>query len=198
MRSSKFAAEQMAMAIRQHEAGTAVGEIYRKLEISDTTRNLFVPTHGCIVSLRGCRTVGVATWMGRCFIQAEFYPSPQSSTQFIAANVTWTPILPVGQSGLVEYCARAISRASFRNQLPFPQKAYGSSDSDFGSTSVLSGISAFDANGTDITSDTEFVFASGVDIPRGMPAVVPEPSTWALVGTGLVGVAVLARRRRVA
>ncbi len=37
MRKSKFTEEQIAMAIRQHEAGTTVGEICRKLEISDTT-----------------------------------------------------------------------------------------------------------------------------------------------------------------
>jgi len=37
MRKSKFAEEQIDMALRQHEAGTTVGEICRKLEISDTT-----------------------------------------------------------------------------------------------------------------------------------------------------------------
>ena len=37
MQKSKFTEEQIAMAIRQHEAGTTVGEICRKLEISDTT-----------------------------------------------------------------------------------------------------------------------------------------------------------------
>jgi len=37
MRKSKFTEEQIAMALRQHEAGTTVGEICRKLEISDTT-----------------------------------------------------------------------------------------------------------------------------------------------------------------
>ena len=37
MRKSKFTEEQVAMALRQHEAGTTVGEICRKLEISETT-----------------------------------------------------------------------------------------------------------------------------------------------------------------
>ena len=37
MRKSKFTEEQIAMALRPHEAGTTVGEICRKLEISDTT-----------------------------------------------------------------------------------------------------------------------------------------------------------------
>ena len=37
MRKSKFTEEQVAMALRQHEAGTTVGEICRKLEISGTT-----------------------------------------------------------------------------------------------------------------------------------------------------------------
>ncbi len=37
MRKSKFTEEQIAMALCQHEAGTTVGEICRKLKISDTT-----------------------------------------------------------------------------------------------------------------------------------------------------------------
>ena len=37
MRKSKFTEEQITMALRQHDAGTTVGEICRKLEISDTT-----------------------------------------------------------------------------------------------------------------------------------------------------------------
>lgn len=37
MRKCKFTEEQIAMALRQHQAGTTVGEICRKLEISDTT-----------------------------------------------------------------------------------------------------------------------------------------------------------------
>lgn len=37
MRKSRFTEERIAMPIRQHEAGTTVGEICRKLEIGDTT-----------------------------------------------------------------------------------------------------------------------------------------------------------------
>ena len=37
MRRSRFSEEQIAMALRQAEAGTAVAEICRKLEISETT-----------------------------------------------------------------------------------------------------------------------------------------------------------------
>lgn len=37
MRKSTFSEEQIAMALRQHEAGTTLGEICRKLETSDTT-----------------------------------------------------------------------------------------------------------------------------------------------------------------
>jgi putative transposase len=37
MRTSQFTDEQIAMALRQHEAGTPVADICRKLGISDTT-----------------------------------------------------------------------------------------------------------------------------------------------------------------
>jgi putative transposase len=37
MRRSRFSEEQIAMALRQAEAGTPVAEICRKLEISETT-----------------------------------------------------------------------------------------------------------------------------------------------------------------
>ena len=37
MRTSQFTDEQVAMALRQHEAGTPVADICRKLGISDTT-----------------------------------------------------------------------------------------------------------------------------------------------------------------
>ena len=37
MRTSRFTNEQIAMALRQAESGTPVGEICRKLEITETT-----------------------------------------------------------------------------------------------------------------------------------------------------------------
>ena len=37
MRRSRFSEEQIAMALRQADAGTSVAEICRKLEISETT-----------------------------------------------------------------------------------------------------------------------------------------------------------------
>jgi putative transposase len=37
MRSSKFTKEQIVQALRQAESGTAVADIYRKLQVTETT-----------------------------------------------------------------------------------------------------------------------------------------------------------------
>jgi hypothetical protein len=72
----------------------------------------------------------------------------------------------------------------------------GSLFSDFANTARISGFQVFQGT-TDITDQVAVSFASGFEVPLGAPpAIAPEPATVVLLGSGLVLVAVVARRRR--
>lgn len=65
---------------------------------------------------------------------------------------------------------------------------------DFFST-VPIGVAAYDGHGNDITSAADPMFASGAAYPAHT-AATPEPGALAVLGTGLAGVLLVARRRR--
>jgi putative transposase len=48
MRTTKFSEEQIAMALRQAEAGTPVGDVCRKLEITETTFSRWRKKYGSL------------------------------------------------------------------------------------------------------------------------------------------------------
>lgn len=76
----------------------------------------------------------------------------------------------------------------------FPPRAAGLIDADFFGTGRITAIRAFDAEGRDAFGRFTVTSASGA--AYAFVAVVPEPSTYALLATGLGGVGVFARRRR--
>jgi hypothetical protein len=74
-----------------------------------------------------------------------------------------------------------------------PQAGWGNVFSDFLHTAAITKVQVFDDRGFDITRTVELSLASGALVPT---STVPEPTSVFLLGTGLLGVGVAARRRR--
>jgi hypothetical protein len=73
----------------------------------------------------------------------------------------------------------------------------GSANSSFASTALLTGIDIFDASGRRIDNFTIVSGSGTVYGPHGVQiAAVPEPTTTALLATGLAGMLAAWRRRR--
>ncbi|MBC8086748.1 MAG: PEP-CTERM sorting domain-containing protein [Phycisphaerae bacterium] len=106
----------------------------------------------------------------------------------------FSAILPVNASGVVSFRGDIQANASYTNHNPYPANIFSSLSVDFSNTALLAGVTAYDADGNDITADTEFEFESGTVVPKGMPTVVPEPSTYAMLSLGLLALG-FARKR---
>ncbi len=103
------------------------------------------------------------------------------------ANTTSLEFFNVGGASLGRFFAPALGQG-----LSFLGVRFASAD--IARVRVTNGNTALGANdgGTvDVVVNDDFIYAE----PQ---AVIPEPSTWALLGTGLAAVAVAARRRRAA
>jgi hypothetical protein len=68
----------------------------------------------------------------------------------------------------------------------------GTAEADYARTGRITAVRVLDAQGNGITARVTLSFASGASY--GV-AVVPEPGTWALLGTGLLALGAVTRRR---
>jgi hypothetical protein len=106
------------------------------------------------------------------------------------ANTTSLEFFTVGGASLGRYFA-----AAFGQGLSFLGVQF--SGADVARVRVTNGntaIGATDGGTVDVVVNDDFIYAE----PQAAQAVIPEPSTWALVGAGLAAVAASSRRRRAA
>jgi hypothetical protein len=117
----------------------------------------------------------------------------------VAKNVSdiQTFSLPVGAAGFVDFFYLLQTSASIAGTFYSSASGYiyasGALSADFANTGKLVGLVARDASGNDITAQTQYTFANGTQVAA---ATVPEPGTWVLLGTGLLALGGMARRRR--
>ena len=103
-----------------------------------------------------------------------------------------TFVVPVGASGYIDFMYDLIVSAQIAGTFYGNIQVSGQLSTNFANTGELVGLVARDASGMDITAQTQYTFANGTQI-----TAVPEPVTWAMLGSGLLAMGGFVRRRRI-
>jgi hypothetical protein len=108
-----------------------------------------------------------------------------------AVNETFTRVVPIGRGTYTSFYVGVTSDAfmgSFKGE-----PVDGHAMAGFGNTLRFTDYRVLNAGGTDITNAVQVTFAQGTTFTPS--TTVPEPTTWALLGTGLAALGGAARRR---
>jgi hypothetical protein len=114
-----------------------------------------------------------------------------------AVNDVRTFVLPIGSGAPLRFIFSLTAAAEAQHRAAPWDQVYigGSASSDFYNTAKIIGLEFRDSNNAPVADFTDYAFVGGAQV---FPSTVPEPRTWALLGTGLLGLGVVARRRRAA